>query len=296
MVTPLPRSRQVQAWAADFSSRDLWSDSLSSRRLMATWGQSKSLAAAFPSMVIPQNRWFISWKIPFNMNDDWGYPHCRKPPYTCKISDHIKLSNIRISCEIYEAMADLGPRTWIIDDPTISTSHVLQKKFGSSQLQPLQPATDCGARSTLWFAPRSSSISQFWNLLQLQIWFIIFTAKVSSNGYTMIYWYTNWVIISFCHLSGRVLDLQLAFFQLTPCLRVELLLTVQFLLKLHLPTAEVWMGLSWCIIVQIYVCMYVYVIYNAIECNRYNVVYIIIPPGRECRPKVYHVTNSLGFI
>ena len=28
----------------------------------------------------------------------------------------------------------------------------------------------------------------------------------------------------------------------------------------------------------------------------YMYVYIYIPPGRECHPKVYRVTNSLGFI
>ena len=27
-----------------------------------------------------------------------------------------------------------------------------------------------------------------------------------------------------------------------------------------------------------------------------SILYVYIPPGRECRPKVYHVTNSLGFI
>ena len=35
----------------------------------------------FPELGVPPNGWFISGKIPLKMDDDWGYPHFRKPPY-----------------------------------------------------------------------------------------------------------------------------------------------------------------------------------------------------------------------
>ena len=29
----------------------------------------------------PKDGWFIIWKIHLEMDDDWGYPYFRKPPY-----------------------------------------------------------------------------------------------------------------------------------------------------------------------------------------------------------------------
>ena len=54
----------------------------------------------FPKMGTPPNGWLISWKLPwFEMDDDWGYPYSRKPPYTVsKILE--QLQNDRTSYDI----------------------------------------------------------------------------------------------------------------------------------------------------------------------------------------------------
>ena len=42
------------------------------REMWAIWG--------FPDMGICNNGWFIR-ENPIKMDDDWGYPYLRKPPY-----------------------------------------------------------------------------------------------------------------------------------------------------------------------------------------------------------------------
>ena len=59
-------------------------------------GMDKKQYDMVPSMGVPKNGWFIMEKT-IKMDDDWGYPHFRKPPYlnsstsTMKASDHSKL-------------------------------------------------------------------------------------------------------------------------------------------------------------------------------------------------------------
>ena len=44
----------------------------------------------FPEMGVPQSGWFMR-EHPIKMDDDWGYPHFRKPPYRYPIRNWAKL-------------------------------------------------------------------------------------------------------------------------------------------------------------------------------------------------------------
>ena len=59
-------SSEATAWCRGAVKRWQW------RSNKHGWG--------LPEIGIPQNRWFIM-ENPIEMDDDWGYPYFRKPPF-----------------------------------------------------------------------------------------------------------------------------------------------------------------------------------------------------------------------